>query len=141
MTKNKWLLTIYSIKEKWVPTYMTNTFFAGMTTTQRSESLNAFIQSVIFHHSSLLEFVTRYEDCLKKQRETENICDFELKHKNAKLCSGIPMEEQIHGLYTRRMFNFIQEELNRSFMYNVYPSLANDPHAEVNFLIFLPYYA
>ena len=85
MTKTKWLLSIYSIKEKWVATYMTNTFFAGITTTQRSESLNAFIQSVVSHHSSLLEFVTRYEDCLKKQRETENICDFESKHKKCQV--------------------------------------------------------
>ena len=63
---------------------MTDSFFASTTTTQRSESLNSFIQSVVSHHTSLLEFVTCYDDCLKKQRETKNICDFKSKYKNAK---------------------------------------------------------
>ena len=98
-------MSIYSIKEKWVPAYMTNSFFAGITTTQRSEILNSFIQSVVSHHTSLFEFVTRYEECLKKHRETENICDFESKYKKSKLCSDIPVEKQIHSLYTRKMFN------------------------------------
>ena len=33
MPKNKWLTSIYNIKEKQVQAYMTNSFFASMTTT------------------------------------------------------------------------------------------------------------
>ena len=131
LTNNKWLISIYNIRHQWVPLFIVNTFFAGMSSTQRSESMNAFVQSFVSHHTSLLEFITRYEDCLRKQRETENICDYKSRHKDAKMESGVAMEKQVNDLYTRKLFYCFQFELNKSLFFNVYPSQENDPNAKV----------
>jgi len=39
---NAWLNGLYMEKTFWVPAYMKYMFWAGMNTTQRSESMNAF---------------------------------------------------------------------------------------------------
>ena len=47
LEKNDWLQGLYKIKESWIPIYNRSTFFAGMNTTQRSESINAFFDSFV----------------------------------------------------------------------------------------------
>jgi hypothetical protein len=42
LRNNTWLCWLYSERAHWVPTYLKDTFWAGMQTTQRSESMNAF---------------------------------------------------------------------------------------------------
>jgi hypothetical protein len=39
---NAWLCGLYSEHTFWVPAYLKDVFWAGMTTTQRSESMNVF---------------------------------------------------------------------------------------------------
>ena len=44
MCMNKHVIGLYQIKHFWVPCYLGGYFFGGMTTTGRSESINAFIK-------------------------------------------------------------------------------------------------
>ena len=37
---NEWLQRLFEIRESWIPVYNRSTFFGGMNTTQRSESIN-----------------------------------------------------------------------------------------------------
>jgi hypothetical protein len=47
LSDNKWLKSIFNRRESWVPTYMCTRFFAGLKTTQRSESIHSFLSSSI----------------------------------------------------------------------------------------------
>jgi hypothetical protein len=38
---NEWLKGIFDERNRWVPVYVRDTFWAGMSTTQRSESMNS----------------------------------------------------------------------------------------------------
>ena len=40
---NAWLNTMYDIRESWVPCYLKDVFMVGMSTSQRSESINSFL--------------------------------------------------------------------------------------------------
>lgn len=51
-----WFLDLYQIREKWVH-FSTNKFWAGMTTTQRAESMNAFLRNFLTRKSTLGQFV------------------------------------------------------------------------------------
>jgi len=40
--QNHWLTGLYNERHRWVPTLLRKYFWAGMSTTQRSESIHAF---------------------------------------------------------------------------------------------------
>jgi transposase-like protein len=40
---NEWLKGLFDERFRWVPVYLRDTFWAGMSTTQRSESMNSFL--------------------------------------------------------------------------------------------------
>jgi zinc finger SWIM domain-containing protein 3 len=54
--ENVWSNTIFKERERWVPCYLKHEFWAGMSTTQRSESINAFFDDYINARTSLSEF-------------------------------------------------------------------------------------
>ena len=57
LNENKHVVGLYEIKEFWVPPYLRGFFFGGMTTTGRSESINAFIKRFISSRKCLNQFV------------------------------------------------------------------------------------
>lgn len=67
----RWLKDLYVIRDKWAPTFLTNHFFAGMTTLQRGEGLKKKITT----RRCLNEFVVSFETILSTMREKENIKD------------------------------------------------------------------
>jgi len=54
---NKHVLDLYLIRHYWVPGYLRSHFFAGMTTTGRSESINAFIKRFMASRTCLNQFI------------------------------------------------------------------------------------
>ena len=55
--ENKHINGLYRIKKFWVPSYLREYFFGGMTTTGRSESINAFIKRFISSNTRLTQFI------------------------------------------------------------------------------------
>ncbi|XP_057808583.1 protein FAR-RED IMPAIRED RESPONSE 1-like [Salvia miltiorrhiza] len=50
---NRWLRDLYSERENWVPIYLNHLFWAGMVSTQRSESMHAFFDGYVNSRSTL----------------------------------------------------------------------------------------
>ncbi|KAJ3703281.1 hypothetical protein LUZ61_006986 [Rhynchospora tenuis] len=44
---NVWLTDMFEMRSKWVPAYLSKFFWAGMSSTQRSESMNAFLDMFV----------------------------------------------------------------------------------------------
>ncbi|XXG77393.1 hypothetical protein AAC387_Pa08g1555 [Persea americana] len=61
LVDNEWLHSMYGIREMWVPTYLRDIFFGGMSTTSRSESINAFLKQYVTQKNGLYDFMLRYE--------------------------------------------------------------------------------
>jgi hypothetical protein len=53
---NKWFTELFE-GGAWVPVYVNHKFWAGMTTTQRAESIHAFFKRYITKKASLSKFV------------------------------------------------------------------------------------
>ncbi|KAH9648102.1 protein FAR1-RELATED SEQUENCE [Citrus sinensis] len=86
---NDWLNGLYEERYRWVPYYLNDCFWAGMSTTERSESMNAFFDG----------FVN---------------AKINLKYVSAKktLCvSRYEMEKQFEEVYTISKFKEFQQEL------------------------------
>lgn len=56
-----WLQTMYKKRRHWVSCYLKDTFFAGMTSSQRSESINAFFDTYVNSQTLLPDFVQQYD--------------------------------------------------------------------------------
>jgi hypothetical protein len=78
LEKNEWLQGLYNIRESWIPIYNMKTFFAGMNTTQRSESINAFFDSFVNSSTTLRDFVVKFDKAMYSRYEKEKKEDFEL---------------------------------------------------------------
>ena len=58
---NEWLADIFKIRNACVLTYLKKIFFGGMSTTQRSESMNAFVKRYAEYKNSLPDFISRFD--------------------------------------------------------------------------------
>ncbi|XP_040994325.1 protein FAR1-RELATED SEQUENCE 1-like [Juglans microcarpa x Juglans regia] len=74
---NAWLQGLYTERSFWVPVYLKGVFWAGMSTTQRSESMNAFFDGYVHSGTTLKEFVDQFDNALKKKVEAETTADFQ----------------------------------------------------------------
>jgi hypothetical protein len=108
---NAWLRGLYSERTFWVPAYLKGVFWAGMTTTQRSESMNAFFDGYVHSSTSLKEFVDQYDNALRSKVEKENLADFSSFNVMISCVSEFPFEMQFQKLYTHDKYKEVQKEI------------------------------
>jgi dTDP-4-dehydrorhamnose reductase len=113
---NAWLRDLYKERAFWVPAYLKSVFWAGMTTTQRSESMNSFFDGYVYSSTSLKEFADQYDNALRKRVESENVADFNYFNSAIQCVSRFSFEKQFQELYTHNKFKEVQEEI-RELMY------------------------
>ncbi|KAG2669426.1 hypothetical protein I3760_14G033900 [Carya illinoinensis] len=90
---NAWLQGLYNRREKWVPAYLRSTFCAGMSTTQRSESMNKFFKDYVRSSTMVSDFVHQYEKALDA-RYFKKEKDVRTKSTRAILKTGYKIEEE-----------------------------------------------
>ncbi|XP_057989077.1 protein FAR1-RELATED SEQUENCE 5-like [Hevea brasiliensis] len=76
LERNEWLSKLYVDREYWVPIYLNHTFWAGMVSTQRSESMHAHCDGYVNSMSTLKQFVEQYEIAMCDKIEKEFYADF-----------------------------------------------------------------
>ncbi|KAL7237233.1 hypothetical protein ACSBR2_003509 [Camellia fascicularis] len=108
---HEWLQTIYSARRQWVPVYLRDTFFAEMSITQRSDSMNSYFDGYVNASTNLNQFFKLYEKALDSRNEKEVKADFDTMNASPVLKTPSPMEKQASKLYTRKLFARFQEEL------------------------------
>jgi hypothetical protein len=108
---NAWLRDLYSERTFWVPAYLNGVFWASMTATQHSESMNAFFYGYVHSSTSLKEFVDQYDNALCRKVEIENVADFDSFHTTISCVSRFPLEKQFQKIYTHAKFKEVQKEI------------------------------
>ncbi|XP_021636089.2 protein FAR1-RELATED SEQUENCE 5 [Hevea brasiliensis] len=108
---HEWLQTIYSARRQWVPVYLRDTFFAEMSITQRSDSMNSYFDGYVNASTNLNQFFKLYEKSLESRNEKEVKADYDTMNTSPVLKTPSPMEKQASELYTRKLFMRFQEEL------------------------------
>ncbi|XP_010260560.1 PREDICTED: protein FAR-RED IMPAIRED RESPONSE 1 isoform X2 [Nelumbo nucifera] len=108
---DEWFQSLYEDRKYWVPYYMNDTFFAGMSTAQRSESINSSLDRYIHRKTTLKEFVEHYVVVLQDRYEEEAKADLDTWHKQPALRSPSPFEKQMSTIYTHAIFRKFQVEV------------------------------
>ncbi|KAL0725004.1 hypothetical protein Bca4012_039603 [Brassica carinata] len=111
LENDEWLLWLHEHRQKWVPTFMSDVFLAGMSTSQRAESVNSFFDKYIHKKITLKEFLRQYGVMLQNRYEEESVADFDTCHKQPALKSPSPWEKQMAATYTHTIFKKFQVEV------------------------------
>uniref|UniRef100_A0A2N9EPF4 Protein FAR1-RELATED SEQUENCE n=1 Tax=Fagus sylvatica TaxID=28930 RepID=A0A2N9EPF4_FAGSY len=104
LEENEWLAKLYEERERWVPAFLNSNFFAGMSSTQRSESMNAFFDGYLHSSTTLKVFVEQFENAMRNKVEKEILSDFECFKGKLECSSSSPMEKQFQEAYTHEIF-------------------------------------
>ncbi|XP_041025454.1 protein FAR-RED IMPAIRED RESPONSE 1-like [Juglans microcarpa x Juglans regia] len=82
-----------------------------MSTTQQSESMNAFFDSYVHAKTNLKEFVDQFDNALKKKIENETATDFHSFSVTIPCISRSPIEKKFQDLYTNAKFREVQQQI------------------------------
>ncbi|XP_010250207.1 PREDICTED: protein FAR1-RELATED SEQUENCE 6 [Nelumbo nucifera] len=112
---HEWLQALYEDRQRWVPTFLKDNFFAGMSTIQPSESINSFFEGYIHKDTSLKEFLGKYELALQKNHQKEAKADYESRNSSPMLKTRCYFELQLSKVYTKEIFKKFQCEVEHVY--------------------------
>ncbi|XP_023758233.3 protein FAR1-RELATED SEQUENCE 5-like [Lactuca sativa] len=110
LESNCWISDMYNQRIHWAKPFLNDTFFAGMTTTRRSESINSFFDGFVNSRTMLNEFVVQYEKAVESRRAAEEDEDFKTMNSRRVLSSVHPIEAKVGQFYTRKMSDTFKKE-------------------------------
>ncbi|XP_028074239.1 protein FAR-RED IMPAIRED RESPONSE 1-like [Camellia sinensis] len=93
--------------------WLGDVFWAGMSTTQRSESMNAFFDGYVNSKTTLKQFVEQYDHALRSKVEKEMKADLKSRNKLYDCLTVYEFEKQFRVTYTNAKFKEVQVELKR----------------------------
>ncbi|XP_057808940.1 protein FAR1-RELATED SEQUENCE 5-like [Salvia miltiorrhiza] len=117
LKSNEWLSDLYTIRHRWVPTYVKDVFAAGISSSQRAESNHSFFKRYVNHKNSLIDFIMRFNRALVNQRHEELVANHTDINERPRLITGLLMENQMTSIYTKTIFLLFQKELQQSMLY------------------------
>ncbi|XP_077248306.1 protein FAR-RED IMPAIRED RESPONSE 1-like isoform X2 [Tasmannia lanceolata] len=110
LTRDEWLQTLYEDRQQWVLAYLKDAFFAGMSISQRNESIDSFFDAYVSSNTTLKEFLEQYETALQNLSEKEAQADFNMLQLRPSMKTPSPFEAQMASIYTRNIFMKFQVE-------------------------------
>lgn len=108
---DEWIQSLYADRKLWVPIFLKDASFAGLSVASRSESLNAFFDRYIDGETSLRDLIGRYKSILEDRYEEEAKANFDAWHETPELKSPSPFEKQMLLVYTHEIFKKFQIEV------------------------------
>ncbi|KAF2318946.1 hypothetical protein GH714_011925 [Hevea brasiliensis] len=107
----EWVQSLYEDRKYWVPTFMRDVSFAGLSTTLRSESVSSLFDKYVHWETSMREFIEQYKLILEDRYEEEARADFDSWHETPEMKSPSPFEKQMSFVYTHEIFKKFQFEV------------------------------
>ncbi|KAM0849348.1 hypothetical protein ACQ4PT_053788 [Festuca glaucescens] len=115
---NEWIIFLYENRHLWVPSFLKDAFWAGLSINHR-ESPGAFFGDSLSQLTTLATFLKSYTILVQNKYKTEQQDDFESLSSGRVLVSKFPMEEQLSKLYSLNMFVKFQDELKSTMQCQV----------------------
>lgn len=97
---------MYTKRTHWVPAYLKDVFTAGMSSSQRSKSMNSFFDGYVLAKTPLSEFTIQYDKALKARGKAEKDEDFATMNSKPK-CESSGKNKQLKVTLKKCIVNFM----------------------------------
>ncbi|EPS62367.1 hypothetical protein M569_12422, partial [Genlisea aurea] len=111
LQEDECIQSLYLDRKLWVPTFVRDVSFAGLSPASRSESLNSHFDKYIHGDTSLRDFLKNYRSIIADGYEEEAKANFDAWHETPELKSPSPFEKQVLFIYTAEIFRNFQTEV------------------------------
>ncbi|KAL4321421.1 hypothetical protein AHAS_Ahas14G0108800 [Arachis hypogaea] len=112
---HEWVKDLYTKKSSWATAYIRGSFFAGIRTTSRCESLHAKLGRFVEKRYGVLEFVTNFQRCVDFLKDNEDELEFHSSYGTPVIQTHFSELEKSGALcYTREIFVRYRESLRWS---------------------------
>lgn len=115
---NEWLSNLYEVRMQWAPVYVKDSFWAGLSVTDRSDSATDYFDGWLMSGTSVKMFVEQYESTVRSKLEKESHDDLQSSQLRPQMMTGLPVEEQAAKMYTIEIFQMFLNEIGHSFHCN-----------------------
>ncbi|KQK12169.1 protein FAR1-RELATED SEQUENCE 6 [Brachypodium distachyon] len=115
---NEWIIFLYENRHLWVPSFLKDALWAGLSVNHR-ENPGAFFDDSLSRETTLVSFLSSYMILVQNKHKMEQQDDFESLSSSRVLVSKFPMEEQLSKIYTLNMFVKFQDELKSTMQCQV----------------------
>ncbi|CAM0945311.1 unnamed protein product [Alopecurus aequalis] len=122
LEENQCLSSLYEHRQLWAPAYLKVQFWAGLSVSQRGESVASYYDGFVYPKTSLKQFFSKYEMILENKYKKELQADEESSHRTPLTVTKFYMEEQLAKAYTINMFRKFQDELKATMYCDGMPS-------------------
>ncbi|KAK0576123.1 hypothetical protein LWI29_012259 [Acer saccharum] len=110
--QNEWVKMMYCKRKLWAETFLRNTFFGGLRSTQRSESINYFLNQFLHRRLKLYEFMSHINRAMSRLRNNEMKDDFDTINEHPVLVTHLlQLEKHDAEVYTRNIFAWVRDEI------------------------------
>lgn len=116
LRENTWLQSLFEARHKWVPAYLTSSFFAELSLTHRVETISRFYRNNFSTRVSLHTFITRFDqhiDSLYIDEAQKDLASFA----EQPLKTNTVLEKQAWSIYTKAAFEIFQMELIEALLH------------------------
>ncbi|XP_071740969.1 protein FAR1-RELATED SEQUENCE 5-like [Rutidosis leptorrhynchoides] len=111
----KWFDDMYAIKEMWIPCFFRDVPMNGlMRTSSLSESENSFFSKCKNKHLNLVDFFSRFDAAMDKQRHNTRLIDSQMESRSIKCRTVKSIELHARDVYTPTFFLLVQDEIFQS---------------------------
>ncbi|XP_021735722.1 protein FAR1-RELATED SEQUENCE 1-like [Chenopodium quinoa] len=104
---------LYEERHMWIPAYMKHLIWAGMKTTQRSESIYSFFDKYVKRDTRLYQFVERYCDAMENRANAKKEANANSAMRTRHAITSFAYEKAFQNVYTDAKFVEIQEQCTR----------------------------
>ncbi|KAJ4756927.1 Protein FAR1-RELATED SEQUENCE 5 [Rhynchospora pubera] len=114
LQKNRHLKNMYEKRSEWVPAYFRDIFFANMSSSQRSESVNSSLKIWTTNHSSMYQLAKHVEKIIENNWEKESDKDIACMNEVPKLSTLYRIEKDACEVYTKKVMKVFKGNLKNS---------------------------
>lgn len=107
----EWVQRMFSDRSKWCPVYFKSWFWAGMSSTQRSEGMHHYFKGYVNINTCLSEFVEKYAKAICRRIAEEEKDKVKGKDRHSVVSSRHAFEPIFEKLYSRPKYMEVHDEL------------------------------